>query len=76
MPLYEFRCRECDTVFEARRSMSDAGEPIDCPDGHADTVRLLSVISMTGRSGAGAAPAMAGAPRSGGGCGGACACAH
>ena len=45
MPLYEYRCPICDDTFEARRSMADASEPIDCPQGHAGSRRLLSVFA-------------------------------
>jgi putative FmdB family regulatory protein len=67
MPLYEYRCRTCDAVFEARRPMGEADAGLTCPDGHGDTVRLLSVFSATGR--AAGAPAAPSAP-----CGAACAC--
>jgi putative FmdB family regulatory protein len=74
MPRYEYRCRTCDEVFELRRSMSDSDAPAFCPQGHAETSRLLSVFATVG----GAAPS-AGAvadtgPPAGGPCGGACAC--
>ncbi len=72
MPTYEFRCRTCEETFEVRRPMSESGDPAACPDGHADTVRLLSVFARTG-----AAPATMSAPAvSGGCCGGGCGCAH
>ena len=74
MPLYEFKCRECDDTFEVRRPMSEASSPATCPQGHDGAVRLLSVFASVGASGA-AAPVPASRP-SGGGCGGACACAH
>jgi hypothetical protein len=46
--------------------MSEASAPATCPDGHADTVKLLSTVAMTGG-------ASAPAPRGGGGCcGGGC----
>lgn len=72
MPLYEFRCRSCDDVFEVRRPMSESGDPASCPSGHGDTVRLLSVFARTGAADAvGSMPA--GAPAGGGGCcGGSC----
>jgi putative FmdB family regulatory protein len=74
MPLYEFKCKECDDTFEVRRPMSEASEPATCPQGHDGAVRMLSVFASVGASGASAPTA---APRpSGGGCGGACACAH
>lgn len=76
MPVYEYVCRTCDSRFEARRAMSEAGDPISCPDGHPDTARLLSVFASVGRAPAGSSgPApMAGPPA--GGCGAGCACAH
>jgi putative FmdB family regulatory protein len=69
VPLYEFRCKTCDDTFELRRSMSEAGDPASCPDGHP-AVRLLSLFASVGASSTAAPPAPA-APR---GCGGGCAC--
>jgi putative FmdB family regulatory protein len=71
MPRYEFRCRACGDTFEVNRPMSEAGTPATCPGGHADTVKLLSTVALTGRGGTGAAPI---APAGGGCCGGACGC--
>jgi putative FmdB family regulatory protein len=74
MPLYEYRCHTCDDVFELRRPMSESNAPANCPNGHAATVRLLSVFAS-----AGASTAASGAPapaRPAGGCGAGCACAH
>lgn len=70
MPTYEYRCHTCDDTFEVRRSMSESGDPAACPDGHADTVRLLSVFARTGGA------AAAGPAPSGGCCGGGCGCAR
>jgi putative FmdB family regulatory protein len=68
MPVYEFRCRTCDTTFEARRPMAESNAAATCPDGHLDTVRLLSVFAAVGA----AAP---GASETGGGpCGAHCGC--
>jgi putative FmdB family regulatory protein len=67
VPTYEFRCHECATTFEVRRPMSAAADPAPCPDGHDDTVKLLSTVALTGGAGA---PA----PSGGGCCGGACGC--
>ena len=54
--------------------MSEASAKAACPAGHDDTVKLLSTVAMTGRSGGtGYAPRPAAA--SGGGCcGGSCGC--
>jgi putative FmdB family regulatory protein len=31
MPMYEFYCKHCDGVFEARRELKDASSPAPCP---------------------------------------------
>jgi putative FmdB family regulatory protein len=70
VPRYEYRCRACGSTFERTRPMSEASEPCLCPEGHDDTVKLLSTVSVGGR-------ASAAGPRSAGGggcCGGACGC--
>ena len=52
--------------------MSEASEPCTCPEGHDDTVKLLSTGGIGGlAAGAGSAPAGGGG---GGCCGGACGC--
>ncbi len=70
MPRYEYRCRACGATYERTRPMAEANEPSLCPEGHDDTVKLLSTVAVGGRAGA--------QPRSGGGgggcCGGACGC--
>src|SRR5689334_13224917 len=72
VPRYEFRCRQCSTTFEVDRPMAAAGDPAPCPAGHADTVKLLSTVSLGGRSGSGGRAPVA-APAGGGGCcGGGC----
>lgn len=68
MPIYEFRCQQCDERFEERRAMRDADAPASCPKGHADVVRLLPVFATTGH----AAPDSSGCGAGGGCCGGAC----
>jgi putative FmdB family regulatory protein len=69
MPRYEYRCRACGDTFEVNRPMSESGAPARCPDGHDDTVKLLSTVAVGGSARQ--------APRTGGGggcCGGACGC--
>jgi putative FmdB family regulatory protein len=82
MPRYEYRCRACGSTFEVNRPMAQASAPASCPDGHADTVKLLSTVALAG-SGGGGGPApgggmgggVAGGMGGGGGCcGGACGC--
>jgi putative FmdB family regulatory protein len=71
MPRYEYRCKACGYTFELRRPMSQSDAPAPCPRGHADTVKLLSTVSVgAGASGSGAAES---AGSGGGGCcGGGC----
>ncbi len=69
MAVYEYRCRTCETRFEARRPMAEAAAPIACPAGHEDTVRLLSVFA-TVNTDAHREPVVPA-----GGCGPGCACA-
>ncbi|GAA3118142.1 hypothetical protein GCM10010466_06370 [Planomonospora alba] len=66
MPRYDFRCRACGSTFELSRPMAESGAPAPCPEGHEDTVRLLSTVAVTGGA---AAPRPAGG---GGCCGGGC----
>jgi putative FmdB family regulatory protein len=68
VPRYEYRCRACGETFELNRPMSESSAPAACPQGHDDTVKLLSTVAVGGR--ASAAPAGGG----GGCCGGACGC--
>ena len=72
VPRYEYRCRACGDTFELNRPMTESSAPCACPQGHDDTVKLLSTVSVGGRAGGRSAPA----PGSGGGgcCGGACGC--
>jgi len=72
MPLYEYRCRTCDDLFEMRRPMSESNAPTDCPAGHHDTVRLLSMFASAGV----ASPITSQRPAAGGCCGGGCGCAR
>jgi putative FmdB family regulatory protein len=71
VPTYEFRCRECGSTFDVQRPMAESSAPAPCPSGHDDTVKLLTMVGLTGRSGDGAAM-----PAGGGCCGGACGCGH
>ncbi|MGW0463880.1 FmdB family zinc ribbon protein [Streptomyces sp. NPDC003027] len=71
MPRYEYRCRTCGDTFELSRPMAESSAPAACPEGHDDTVKLLSAVAVGGTATAGPAPAASGG---GGGCceGGCC----
>jgi len=70
VPRYEYRCRACGDTFELSRPMSESSAPCTCPQGHDDTVKLLSTVAVGGLA--------AGRPAAGSGgggcCGGACGC--
>ncbi|MFI6443710.1 zinc ribbon domain-containing protein [Kitasatospora sp. NPDC050543] len=74
MPRYDFRCRSCGATFELRRTMAQASDPAVCPQGHPDTVKLLSTVAVTGVGGGSSSPQPpSGAGGGGGGCcGGGC----
>ncbi|MET7472829.1 zinc ribbon domain-containing protein [Streptomyces sp. NPDC005648] len=69
MPRYEYRCRTCGDTFEVSRPMAQSSDPAKCSAGHADTVKLLSTVAVSGRA-SGPAPRAGGA--GGGCCGGGC----
>ncbi|MGG8407245.1 zinc ribbon domain-containing protein [Streptomyces sp. 12297] len=66
MPRYEYRCRTCGDTFELNRPMAESSAPAACPEGHDDTVKLLSAVAVGGTA---AAPAPSGGCCGGGGCG-------
>ena len=75
MPRYEYRCRACGDTFEVSRPMAASVEVTPCPAGHADTVKLLSTVALTGRGGGRAATSTMAPPAATGGCcGGSCGC--
>jgi putative FmdB family regulatory protein len=75
VPRYDFRCRTCGATFEVTRPMADASASARCPEGHRDTIKLMSLVAVGGRASAGADAGPAAAPAMGGGCcGGACGC--
>ena len=79
MAIYEYRCRTCDERFEVSRPMTAPSVLTPCPQGHADTVKLLSAFASVGAAaGSTASSAMSSMPAmsSGGGCGSGCGCAH
>lgn len=69
MPRYEYRCRPCDSTFELNRPMAESSAPAVCPEGHEDTVKLLSTVAVGGSA---SAPVRAPSGGGGGCCGGGC----
>ncbi|MER6219017.1 FmdB family zinc ribbon protein [Streptomyces sp. 900105755] len=72
MPRYEYRCRTCGDTFELSRPMAESSAPAACPEGHQDTVKLLSTVAVGGTAVASAAGSGAPAASGGGCCGGGC----
>jgi putative FmdB family regulatory protein len=75
MPLYEYRCNDCTSVFEILRPMAERSVNALCPACEsANSMPLISVTAASGRewsSGTSDAPISS----SGGGCcGGGCGC--
>jgi hypothetical protein len=54
--------------------MSASGDSATCPQGHDDTVKLLTTVGLGGRSSGGASLPSGGGGGGGGCCGGACGC--
>ncbi len=71
MPRYEFRCRACGDTFVVNRPMAQSADPAACPQGHHDTVKLLTTVALAGSATA-TSSATAPAPRGGACCGGGC----
>ncbi|RDG38954.1 FmdB family zinc ribbon protein [Streptomyces corynorhini] len=72
MPRYEYRCRSCGDTFELSRPMAQSSAPASCPEGHDDTVKLLSTVAVGGSAKGGAPAPAAGGGAGGGCCGGGC----
>jgi putative FmdB family regulatory protein len=73
MPMYEFECKDCDSIFVQKRPFAEAHKTADCPEcSGANTRKRLTAVAFIS-SGPGTIPV----PMSNGGgcgCGGACAC--
>lgn len=67
MPRYDYRCRNCDALFEVRRGLDEPEGTVTCPQGHDATSRVFTAVAVGGG-------ASSPAPSGGGGgcCGGGC----
>jgi len=71
MPLYEYKCFDCETRFDALRAMSNADASIACPKCDSEnTRRMISLFSAIGSEGV-----IAGAGASCGSCAPSASCA-
>jgi putative FmdB family regulatory protein len=80
MPIYEFQCDNCNTVFEELVRMGSTGEGLSCPDCQDTHIRKrMSTFYGRSSSGNGAAHSVGGGCSCGGNCGscgGGCSCHH
>jgi putative FmdB family regulatory protein len=55
MPLYDYRCQQCQTVFEVRASFQEkeAGLEPECPECHSQETQQLLTAGMFLRAGDG-----------------------
>lgn len=52
MPLYEYKCLDCEACFDALRAMSEADALIACPKCNGEnTRRTISLFSAIGGEG-------------------------
>ena len=53
MPLYEYLCQPCNGIFEELRPMSEASDPVPCPQCFKDAKRIMptSFAAFTFREG-------------------------
>lgn len=60
MPIYEYKCKKCDSKFEMLRGMFDSDEDIKCPEcGEEYPERVFSVFGSKS-SGVDCAPTSSG----------------
>ncbi len=76
MPWYDFRCNECLTVFEEKRSFLRASEPAVCPNcASRETQKLVAMANVVGAGPSADSIPVPMSRKGGGGCGcGACGC--
>jgi len=67
MPIYEFQCQQCQTIFEELVRMGSTGEGLNCPEcGHGKITKKVSTFYGRSSSGNGESHSC------GGNCGGDC----
>ncbi|MCI0393370.1 MAG: zinc ribbon domain-containing protein [Chloroflexi bacterium] len=75
MPRYDFRCPDCQTVFEERRSFDEAHRPATCPVcGQPEARKVLLAVAVLSNGGQASAERIP-VPMASHGCGcGSCSC--
>jgi putative FmdB family regulatory protein len=73
MPLYEYKCADCERPFELLVASPALADSVACRHCGSRSVRRL-VSAFASRSSS--EPVTTAAPRAGGCCGGSCGCGH
>lgn len=61
MPIYEYKCNQCDHVFEEFQSMGAGNDSVKCPNcGTPKPERLFSAFASSGGSAVGGSVATSG----------------
>jgi putative FmdB family regulatory protein len=47
MPIYEYRCNDCNTNFEKMVKLSQAGDPQVCPEKDCASTNTKKVVSVS-----------------------------
>jgi putative FmdB family regulatory protein len=76
MPIYEYRCPTCRTVFELLQPMKSSDRPVVCPKGHQTAERIVSLVAASAWGGTATSASDVDAVGGCGGCGAGCACGH
>ncbi len=51
MPIYEYKCKNCDNEFEMIRSANDDDRDVECPEcGKKKVEKIMSVFAGSGGS--------------------------
>jgi len=75
VPLYEYRCNDCRSVFEVLRPMAERELVAVCPS--CESRASMPLISRVALNASGSTESSLAAPSGGGcACGGACSCAN
>jgi putative FmdB family regulatory protein len=48
VPRYAYRCRTCGALFELPRRFEEPETAVSCPDGHAQTSRVFTAVTVGG----------------------------
>ena len=60
MPIYEYTCSECKSVFEQMRPLSQSSQPADCPKCRKPAKRKMSTFAAFSTNHAGVPTTVAG----------------